>query len=1035
MKSRLLAVLVVVGAFVVLHGCGSDAEGNGGNGGTKMDTLPEIEAAPTQLTFTALPPGQSQKLSLKIRNTGAGDDLKIHDVYVRDLGVPYTFSEPGSTVVPEGEETSIDVTYTATAVAPLPSVLVIESNAATEPDLEIPLTVAEGVGGLTIYPNPVDFGKVLGGESKLVHLTINNSDSTTVSLTNAFFLPESSEDFDTLDPPDFPLVLDPNTNGVIDLTYTPVGGGPDDGILALAFNKNGAQSLSEIPLYGTEVGPEINISPPKIELGFVAMGSEVSQTVEVHNMGEHDLKIKKVYAAPLTNPDVSIPDAPTGTVVVASAAKTTVTVKFKPQQFFATTMDPIGDVVIESNDPDETIVNVPVYANIDAPFIKLDPPGTVDFGIVAQSWTIERKLQIDNVGHSPLTVSLLEITANTPSGEFLVVADENFPPTTGEGTEIVMPGEPKTITLSFSNKGGATGQEKGKLHIVSDDPLTPDVYVDLVATRGGNPECKLGFVPNILEFMTVAHGATKQGTIFLKNVGSGYCSFVSGMIHECGSWMGMMTTCSDTGGPSPYFKPLTMPMGVKDGIAPGTSTPIQVLYTPPTNIPWIPLFEDYYGALQITYTEPYSVPNTYTQHKYPAGNNGALNFNIHGKSGVADIAVLPPEIDFGLVTIGCYSNTVCVRIYNAGTAPLQVSDIYLDGCGTPSEFQLKEFPPLPMDIGESKYQEACLVYFPQNEGSDSCKMMIESSDMDTPTLAVPLAGEGTWETENTDIFAQISGKKVDILFVVDGSPSMCGELDNVKQNFNELTAIAAQWGNDYQIGVTSLDLEDPDVAGKLEGSPKIITKDSVDKFGENVNAIGCDKSSGGQEAGLEAGRKALTPPFLGNENAGFLRKDAALEVVFVSDEEDQSPGDVPFYVDFYKSIKGFLNTEMFHAHAIVGDKGGGCTVSSSDGADGGDRYIAVQEATKGVFGSICDESFEQVLQDIGNKAFGLQVQFFLSAQADKNNVKVWINGVLCQDGWSYDPATNSILFAEDGPCMPDPGDEVKVWYQMVCNAQ
>jgi len=66
-----------------------------------------------------------------------------------------------------------------------------------------------------------------------------------------------------------------------------------------------------------------------------------------------------------------------------------------------------------------------------------------------------------------------------------------------------------------------------------------------------------------------------------------------------------------------------------------------------------------------------------------------------------------------------------------------------------------------------------------------------------------------------------------------------------------------------------------------------------------------------------------------------------------------------------------MNDELFHAHAIVGDWNKGCEISSNDGADAGNRYIEVQKATGGVFGSICDDSFSNVLKDIGSKAYGV----------------------------------------------------------------
>lgn len=1035
---RLQNLTLLFGLLLLLAACGDDLNSDSGSGPGK-DTLPEIAASPASLKFSPLLAGETQTLTVTLQNTGAGDVLQIENIWIRDDGMPFIVAQPETDMLAEGETVTLAVTYEAEATLPPETALMVKSNAASEPLLKIKITVGGQQTGLTIFPDPVQFGEVLGGETKVVIVTIKNSGTMTTSIMNAYLSVETSEDFEIFDPPTYPVVLKPNDYVALDLAYTPLGGGADQGELAVAFNESGAQALAVIPVFGTEVGPEISITPALLDFGYVAKGDKVEKELKLFNMGEHDLKVTSVYTAPMTNADVHIDNGPSEALTIKPGQNETLLVSFSPTVFFATTGEPIGGVVIESNDADEAMVNVPVYGNIDSPFIKVDPSDTVLFGIVAQGWTIERTLTIENIGHAPLTVSELDISQNTPSGEFGIEADAEFAPTTG-GEGLVMPGASVVVILTFHNGGGSTGQELGKLHVVSDDPLTPDIYVNLNADRGGSPQCKLAFVPGKLEFGTVAHGAEKVQTMFLKNAGSGYCSFKSGMVKQCMSFMGLMSTCYDNNGPSDNFMPLGMPIPVMDGMAPGTSHPVQLKYKPPTTAPWIPIFEEYYGVFQVIYTEPYTVPNVFTEHKLPQPDaTGNMQWNIHGSSGVADIAVLPPEIEFGLVTIGCYSQTVCVKVYNAGTAPLQVTDIYLEGCGMPSEFQLKDYPALPVDIAESAYEDVCAVYLPQNEGDDECHIVVESSDLDTPVVHVPLKGEGTWETENTDQFTQISGKKVDILFVIDESASMCGEQDNLASNFNYLTSIAAQWGNDYQIGITTTNIdEDNDDVGKLFGQPPIITKASVGKFGSNVEDVGCS-GSGTQESGLEAGRRALSPPLMaqGGYNDGFLRSDAALEVVFVSDEEDQSPGSVPFYIDYYKSIKGFLNEDMFHAHAIVGDKNGGCKISQDEGADAGKRYIAVQEAANGVFGSICDSSFSQVLEDIGNKAFGLQIQFFLSAQADSTpgSVKVWVNGQECGAGWNFDVATNAVIFDETGPCMPQAGDDIQIWYKMVCNTE
>jgi hypothetical protein len=1041
-------------------GCGSDPEGNGGTGGPTKQAYAEIEVLPSDLTFSPMAPGESQTLTLTIKNVGSGKDLDLKQIFVRDEGTPFAVSVPEKLLLVTDESTILAVTYVAPAVDPQETMLIIQSSAATDPVVEIPLRVGHAIEGLLVLPNPINFGEVLSGESKVTSVSIRNTGSAQAELMNVFIELGSSEDFSIIDPPTFPVQIAADGDAFVDLNYAPTLRDIDEGWLVIAYKDGGAQALEKIRIQGQEVGPELSISPPKLDFGWVPIQSEAVLELAVHNMGQHDLKISGVYTAPGTNEDVGVKNAPDGTLEVAPGENTIFNISFNPTNFFVTTSDPIGGIVVETNDGDESIVTIPVYANIDAPFILLDPPDKVDFGIVAQGWTIERTLVLQNVGHAPLTVDNLELVNNTADLEFAIVEDPAFPPTSGSGEGSVVADEQVELTLTFTNDGGPTGLELGKLLVHSDDPMTPDAFVELSATRGGSPECKIGLVPGKLNFGIVAHGSTDSKQIFVKNTGSGYCSWKSGVVRECVSFMGLMTNCSETGGASSEFIPQGMPIPMMDGIAPGTAHPIQILYKPPTSVPFIPIFEEYYGALQIQYTEPYTEAGVYTEHNFPlADQTGSLGWNIHGTSGVADIAVLPDKVNFGLVTIGCYSKAFKIKVYNAGTAPLDISDIYTDGCGP--EFQVIDFPALPLKVQPSQFEELCVVYLPQNEGVDECKLVVESSDLDTPVFPVPLRGEGTWDTENTDYFTQISGKKVDLLFVIDESGSMCGEQDNLADNFDYLMDKAQQWDNDYQIAITTTNVTDEDHIGKFHGEPRIIDKTTVSSFGGNVKDIGCN-GSGTQESGLEGGRRAITAPLAtdtgvactgdgncsdgnlcvkgicGGYNRGFLRSDAALEIIMVSDEEDQSPGSVPFYIDFFKSIKGFLNEDMMHVHAIVGDKNGGCG-TQDEGADAGKRYIEIQEATGGEFGSICDDSFATILDEIGSKAFGLQKQFFLSAQADgtPGSVKVWVDSgagfVECTNGWEYQNDTNSVVFDPVGSCMPQPTDEIKIWYKMVCN--
>jgi hypothetical protein len=413
--------------------------------------------------------------------------------------------------------------------------------------------------------------------------------------------------------------------------------------------------------------------------------------------------------------------------------------------------------------------------------------------------------------------------------------------------------------------------------------------------------------------------------------------------------------------------------------------------------------------------------------------------------------VFPDELDFTRTTLGCHSQTLELTVCNVGNAPQDLTDVELEGCSV--EFKQKEYPSLPVTLEPQQSELFTLAYVPQDLGTDACSMSFTTHDADVPSVIVPIDGEGVLESEQTDVFVQLTGQDVDVLFVVDNSGSMGEEQSNLASNVNQFINEASTWQNNYNVGVTTTDV-DAD-GGRLSGTPRIVTPQTWQSFSGNVQ-VGTNGS--GTERGLNAAQMALTLPNIadssvvcatdadcvapdgcydgvcGGPNRGFLRDDATLEIVFVSDEEDQSPADLSFYINFFKNIKGFYNSNLLHVHAIVGPPGG-CSSSNGD-ATQGMRYIDVANATGGNVASICQSDFADSLASIGEIAFGLKTQFFLSRVAEESTIEVRINGVLCSSAggsnWAYDSSSNSVLFEENGGCMPQPGDEVEIYYETVC---
>ncbi|MCC6748602.1 MAG: VWA domain-containing protein [Deltaproteobacteria bacterium] len=192
----------------------------------------------------------------------------------------------------------------------------------------------------------------------------------------------------------------------------------------------------------------------------------------------------------------------------------------------------------------------------------------------------------------------------------------------------------------------------------------------------------------------------------------------------------------------------------------------------------------------------------------------------------------------------------------------------------------------------------------------------------TRPVETPLA-RGSKQTPG--VYPQTIEKDVDILFLIDNSDSMGDEQEALKANFPRLIDAlrSAKLGNklpNVHIGVITSDLGAGNYGlptcevpggdkGKLQNKARLAgctppkdpyiesiegTTNIPGATGDAVQAVkdafACVASFGtggcGFEHQLEAVRRALDPKL--NLNPGFVRKDALLAVVFVTDEDDCS---------------------------------------------------------------------------------------------------------------------------------------------------
>lgn len=214
---------------------------------------------------------------------------------------------------------------------------------------------------------------------------------------------------------------------------------------------------------------------------------------------------------------------------------------------------------------------------------------------------------------------------------------------------------------------------------------------------------------------------------------------------------------------------------------------------------------------------------------------------------------------------------------------------------------------------------------------------------------------------------------------------------------------------------TSVDLAFPEGLSLADGTLWIDehTPDPKERFGELV-AVG--QGSYGFEMGLEAARLATSEPWYTEDNGAFLRDEASLSILFVSDEDDLSPDPVATYVSAYMSLKGdkgFRVPGTVNLVAITGleppatPDGPSCT-SENGNAEWGERYIKAVDLAGGVQRSICDD-FTDVVSSLELTEVLLERDFALSERPDPETLQVELYASDAEDALVW-PLTRDVDF-------------------------
>ena len=281
--------------------------------------------------------------------------------------------------------------------------------------------------------------------------------------------------------------------------------------------------------------------------------------------------------------------------------------------------------------------------------------------------------------------------------------------------------------------------------------------------------------------------------------------------------------------------------------------------------------------------------------------------------------------------------------------------------------------------------------------------------------------------------------KIDVLWVVDNSGSMLTKQQNLRDSFDDFMTLFTAKNYDFQMAIVTTDTYPTPGGqnGNFQGVPTVIsnvTPGFAAVFKANI-VVG---ATGAADAmGLDAINLALSPAKLAGPNTGFLRPDAHLVVIVLSDADDNdSAATVANTFAFLKSVKPDTidggtgrSRQSFSVHAVMDDQTNPGPVPCV-GSEDGIKFRDLAVLAGGSRMDICANNFSAGLANLSEQIASFISQVLLKQTPQVDTIEVLINGLpvaqSAVNGWTYEVTGNKLVF--HGTAIPADSSQIAVTY-------
>jgi hypothetical protein len=451
--------------------------------GFALDSEPDIRVN-AQLDFNEVCPLGNEERVVTIFNIG-GADLLVNSVTVANTGGPSDAFSLGMSptqpfIVKPGAHVDVTVRFAPDQDGDFTGQLTIESNDADEPTLVFEMTGSGGAAAIsTFIADSGDFGEVCSDTFKDLNLTVQNNGSCDLQIDIVSLFGANPGDFELPGGPFSGTIIEAGNSLQIPVRFAPdnfTDPSPRTAGIEVASRTVGSNTLppDNTSIQGSVPPPDIGVIIANSgDFGNVCKGDEAIRDLRIFNHGACNLLLEGISLLP-DNGSFQLPDGLTLPRVISPDAEFTVPVVYAPEDCDDTPEQ--RTIVVESDDPDQPEIQVPISGTSPCPNLVIDPaslsglyafPATVvDVGATLGCFS-DQNVVLRNTSVCPLTIDGID----TNVADFSVIAPTVFP--------VLLPGGEETheVTVRFTPQSDADpqlpGDITGVLSIDSDDPDFP----------------------------------------------------------------------------------------------------------------------------------------------------------------------------------------------------------------------------------------------------------------------------------------------------------------------------------------------------------------------------------------------------------------------------------------------------------------------------------------------------------------------------------------------------------------------------------